>query len=81
MTTQYEAELTRVRSEAQLEISNSQKIHKEILDLEITMSQNYLDNVLDEITNDFEEKRTVALNNLEESVQTLCDDINTRLSI
>jgi len=81
MTTQYEEELTRVRSESQLEITNSQKIHKEILDLEITMSQNYLDNVLDEITNDFEEKSTVALNNLEESVQSLCDDINTRLSI
>jgi len=81
MTTQYEDELTHVRSEAQLEITNSQKIHKEILDLEITMSQKYLDSVLDAITNDFEEKRTAALNNLEESVQSLCDDINNRLSI
>nr|YP_010276977.1 ATP synthase CF0 subunit II [Thalassionema bacillare]UHY40500.1 ATP synthase CF0 subunit II [Thalassionema bacillare]UHY40887.1 ATP synthase CF0 subunit II [Thalassionema bacillare]UHY41145.1 ATP synthase CF0 subunit II [Thalassionema bacillare] len=81
MTTQYEEELTRVRSEAQLEITNSQKIHKEILDLEITMSQNYLDDVLDAITNDFEEKRTAALENLEESVQSLCNDINNRLAI
>jgi len=45
------------------------------------MSQKYLDSVLDAITNDFEEKRTAALNNLEESVQSLCDDINNRLSI
>ena len=81
LTTQYEEELATVRKEAQLEITNSQKIHKEILDLEINISQKYLDNLLDNITNDFETKKTSALNNLEESVQSLCDEINTSLSI
>lgn len=81
LTAQYEEELESVRKEAQLEITNSQKIHKEILDLEINISQKYLDNLLDTITNDFETKKTSALNNLEESVQSLCDEINTRLSI
>ena len=81
LTAQYEEELESVRKEAQLEITNSQKIHKEILDLEINISQKYLDNLLDTITNDFETKKTSALNNLEESVQSLCEDINTRLSI
>ena len=81
LTTQYEEELTSVRKEAQLEITNSQKIHQEILDLEINISQKYLDNLLDTITNDFESRKTLALNNLEESVQSLCNDINTRLSI
>ena len=81
LTAQYEEELTSVRQEAQLEITNSQKIHKEILDLEINISQKYLDNLLDTITSDFESKKTSALNNLEESVQSLCDDINTKLSI
>jgi F-type H+-transporting ATPase subunit b len=81
LTAQYEEELTSLRSEAQLEITNSQKIHKEILDLEINISQNYLDDLLNKVTIDFEEKRVAALNNLEESVQSLCDDINTRLSI
>jgi len=33
LTTQYEQELANVRKEAQLEIINSQKIHKEILKL------------------------------------------------
>ena len=80
LTTQYEEELTNIRKEAQLEITNSQKIHKEILDLEINISQKYLDNLVSTITNDFEDKKTLALNNLEESVQLLCDDINTRLS-
>lgn len=81
MTTQYEEELANVRSEAQFEIANSQKIHKEILDLEINISQNYLDELLKIATDDFEEKRIAALNNLEESVQSLCDEINTKLSI
>ena len=81
LTAQYEEELGSVRKEAQLEITNSQKIHQEILDLEINISQKYLDNLLDTITNDFESRKTLALNNLEESVQSLCNDINTRLSI
>jgi F-type H+-transporting ATPase subunit b len=81
MTTQYEEELANVRSEAQFEIANSQKIHKEILDLEINISQNYLDELLKIAANDFEEKRIAALDNLEESVQSLCDEINTKLSI
>jgi len=81
LTAQYEEELTSVRKEAQLEITNSQKIHQEILDLEINISQKYLDNLLDTITNDFENKKTLALNNLEASVQSLCSEINTKLSI
>jgi F-type H+-transporting ATPase subunit b len=81
LTAQYEEELRSVRKEAQLEITNSQKIHKEILDLEINISQKYLDNLLDTITGDFETRKTSALNNLEGSVQSLCNDINTKLSI
>jgi len=81
LTTQYETELTKVRKEAQLEITNSQKVYKEILDLEINTYQKYLDNLLNTITADFEDKRTSALNNLEDSVQSLCDNINVRLSI
>lgn len=81
ITTQYESALKIVRAEAQLEIKNSQEIHKEILDLEISISQKYIDNLINKITNDFEERKTSALNNLEESVESLCRDINIRLSI
>ena len=81
LTMQYEEELATIRKEAQLEITNSQKIHKEILELEINISQKYIDNLLDNITTDFENKKISALNNLENSVQSLCDDINTKLSI
>ena len=81
LTEQYEQELTSVRKEAQLEITNSQKIHKEILETELKVSQNYIDNLLDTITKDLLNKKDIALNSLDEIVQSLCVDIETRLSI
>jgi F-type H+-transporting ATPase subunit b len=81
LTTQYEQELTSVRKEAQLEIINSQKIHKEILEIELNISKKYIDNLLDTIQQDLLEKKTIALNSLDDIVQSLCTDIETRLSI
>lgn len=81
LTAQYEEELNSVRKEAQLEITNSQKIHKEILEIELNISQKYIDNLLDTITKDLLNKKNIALNNLDEIVQSLCVDIETRLSI
>ena len=81
LTAQYEEELNSVRKEAQLEITNSQKIHKEILEIELNISQKYIDNLLDTITKDLLDKKNVALNSLDEIVQSLCVDIETRLSI
>nr|YP_009028777.1 ATP synthase CF0 subunit II [Asterionellopsis glacialis]AGH28326.1 ATP synthase CF0 subunit II [Asterionellopsis glacialis] len=81
LTTEYEQELASVRKEAQLEITNSQKINKEILEIELNISQKYIDNLLDTITNDLLDKKNTALNSLDEIVQSLCSDIETRLSI
>ena len=81
LTTQYEQELSNVRKEAQLEITNSQKIHKEILEIELNISQKYIDNLLDTITKDLFAKKEIALNNLDEIVQSLATDIETRLAI
>ena len=81
LTTQYEEELTSVRKKAQLEITNSQKIHKEILETELNISQKYIDNLLDTITKDLLIKKDIALDSLDEIVQSLCADIETRLSI
>lgn len=81
LTAQYEQELTNVRKEAQLEITNSQKIHKEILETELKVSQKYIDNLLDTITKDLLTKKDIALNSLDEIVKSLCVDIETRLSI
>jgi len=81
LTADYEQELNSVRKEAQLEITNSQKIHKEILEIELNISQKYIDNLLDIITKDLLDKKNTALNSLDEIVQSLCIDIETRLSI
>ena len=81
LTAQYEQELADVRKEAQLEITNSQKIHKEILEIELNISQKYIDNLLDNIQKDLLAKKNLALNSLDEIVQSLCVDIETRLSI
>jgi F-type H+-transporting ATPase subunit b len=81
LTEQYEQELASVRKEAQLEITNSQKIHKEILEIELNNSQKYIDNLLDTIQKDLIAKKNTALNSLDEIVQSLSADIETRLSI
>ena len=81
LTTQYEQELEDVRKQAQLEITKSQKIHKEILEVEVNISQKYIDNLLDTITKDLFAKKEIALNNLDEIVQSLSADIETRLAI
>mgnify|MGYP006080092539 CR=1 FL=1 len=81
LTAEYEQELNNVRKEAQLEITNSQKIHKEILEIELNISQKYIDNLLDNITTDLIDKKNTALNSLDAIVQSLCVEIETRLSI
>ena len=81
LTNQYEQELTSVRKEAQLEITNSQKIHKEILEIELNISQKYIDNLLDIITRDLLNKKQLALSSLDKIIQSLCIEIETKLSI
>ena len=81
LTEQYEQELTSVRKEAQLEITNSQKIHKEILETELNISQKYIDSFLDTIQKDLFAKKTMALNSLDDIVQSLCSNIEAKLSI
>ena len=81
LTTQYENELISIRKEAQLEIVNSQKIHQEILDVELDVSQKYLDTLLDNILEDLMNRNAIALDNLDNNVEFLCDKIQTKLSI
>jgi F-type H+-transporting ATPase subunit b len=81
LTAQYEQELETVRKEAQLEIANSQNIHKEILDIELDISQKYIDNLLGTISDDLLNKKKTALDSLESIVQTLCSEVENKLSI
>jgi F-type H+-transporting ATPase subunit b len=81
LTTQYEQELTSIRKEAQTEITNSQKIHQEILDIELNISQKYIDNLLRNIITDLNSKKNLALNSLDNIVKSLCLEIENKLSI
>ena len=81
LVTQYENELSNVRKEAQLEITNSKKIHGEILDVELNISQKYIDQLLDTVLEDLNNRKALTLNNLDNSVKFLCDEIQTKLSI
>jgi F-type H+-transporting ATPase subunit b len=81
LTTQYEQELNSVRKEAKLEITNSQQIHKEILDIELNISQKYIDNLLETITEDLLDKKNTALNSLDVIVESLSTEVENLLSI
>ena len=81
ITTQYQEELTKVRKEAQLEIANSQKINKEIFDIELSTSQTYIDNLLDKAIRQLSDKQDKAINNLDTNVKSLCLEIENQLSI
>ena len=81
LTAQYEQELSTVRKEAQLEITNSQKIHKEILEIELNISQKYIDNLLETITEDLLDKKNTALNSLDVIVESLSTEVENLLSI
>ena len=81
LTTQYEQTLETARKEAQLEIANSQKIHKEMLDLQLLVSQEYINNFLKEFSTDMTNQKEIALNNLDDIVQSLCVEVETKLSI
>ena len=81
LITQYEQELNSARKEAQLEITNSQKIHKKLLEVELDISQEHIDSLLDNITADLLTKKDIALSSLDETVESLCKNIDAQLSI
>jgi F-type H+-transporting ATPase subunit b len=81
LTTQYEQDLATARKEAQLEIANSQNIHKEILDIELNISQRYIDSLLETISSDLLSKKKTSLDSLDTIVQSLCTEIEKKLSI
>jgi F-type H+-transporting ATPase subunit b len=81
LTVQYEQDLENIRKEAQLEITNSQNIHTEILNLELNISQKCIDSLLETVSSDLLNKKKSALDTLDTSVQALCSEVETKLSI
>jgi len=79
LTSYYEQELSKVRKEGQLLVTEGQKIHKELLDIELDASQVYLDKLLDANIEDLLNKQKIALSNLDKLVESLRYEITKKL--
>jgi len=79
LTSYYEQELSKVRKEGQSLVTEGQKIHKELLDIELDASQVYLDKLLDANIEDLINKQKIALSNLDKLVESLRYEITKKL--
>ena len=81
LTADYEQQLINARKEAQLEITKSQKIQKETFEIELNISQKYIDSLLTAIQKDFSAKKIQAKDDLYKMVPSFTEDIWEKLSI
>lgn len=81
LSEQYEQNLLDFQRHAKLEIVHSQKIHKQILETELSFSQKSINNLLNNIKTDLFLKKSMSLTNLDEIVQLLYRDIKSQLII
>ena len=65
LTTQYETELKATKKQAQLEIAESQKIQKQSFEVELNLSQKYIDTLLQKILSNFATTKETIFSNLE----------------
>jgi len=79
LTAEYEETLLKTRKAAQIDITQSQKIHNEILELELNVSQKYIDDLLERILDEFAIKKDKVLNVLENEIDTLSNQILTKI--
>ena len=75
LTAKFANKLQIARQEAELQITNSQKTHKEILEVELDISQKYIDDLLDTITKDLSIKKQTVFTNLDSIISSLCLEI------
>jgi len=81
LTNAYNQKLDGIREKAEFELRNSQKIYDEIFEIELKTSQTYLDDFLNTTITELLDEKDRIMNDLNTIVQSLCLDIETRLSI
>jgi F-type H+-transporting ATPase subunit b len=81
ITKKYEEELLVVRKNAQTDIAASQKVNKEILELELQTSQKYINDLLTKIFEDFAAKKQSVLITLEGETTALSNQILDKLFV
>lgn len=79
LVTTYEENLSTARKQAQLEITNSQKIHKDKFEQELNSFQKSIDTLLFNMIRRISIRRTEALNDLPTVVQSLSKEVSSQL--
>jgi F-type H+-transporting ATPase subunit b len=81
LTTEYENELRVTKKLAQQEIVQSQKIHKQSFEIELKLSQKYIDTLLEKILGNFAKTKETIFAKLESDkvVDSLCDQMLSKL--
>jgi F-type H+-transporting ATPase subunit b len=79
MRTEYDEKVNIARKETQLDILNFQKIYKEIFEIELSISQKYLDNWLEKKVRRFNAQRNIAVQNLEDYIKDVCKQLEEKL--
>jgi hypothetical protein len=81
LTTEYETELKATKKQAQQEIVASQKIQKQSFEIELNLSQKYIDTLLEKILGNFAKTKETIFEKLENDkvVDALCDQMLSKL--
>ena len=79
LTTQYEADLSTTKKEAQQEISQLQKVQKESFDAELSMSQKSIDTLVSRILENFNSKKETVLAGFGSEIDSLSSQMVTKL--
>ena len=79
LTTQYEADLSTTKKEAQQEISPLQKVQKESFEAELSMSQKSIDTLVSRILENFNSKKETVLAGLGSEIDSLSSQMVTKL--
>ena len=81
LTTEYETELKATKKQAQQEIVASQKIQKQSFEIELNLSQKYIDTLLERILGNFAKTKETIFEKLESDkvVDSLCDQMLGKL--
>ena len=81
LTLQYEKELISTKKESKTEILKLQKLQKERFDIELRLSQSYIDKISQKILDNFVNKKTKLISNLQSEIDLLSNQMLTKLSI
>jgi F-type H+-transporting ATPase subunit b len=79
LSTSYKNELEKIKKEAKAEISNSQKLYKEVLEIETQTSKKQIDEFLDKTTENFNIRKNQVIASLEKEVDTLSTQITSKI--